>query len=134
MNIKFQKIESQGNKTVKCICCGKKLFRKKIFYQTLNPFNKDSNGNVKNVKTINAELDVKIAGWKKEDECCRKCEGMKLISEIHGYKVVICKFHETNEFIATCNELPYWSVFADTEQDTLKLATESLEILKENGG
>lgn len=55
--------------------CGKTRERTKLFYQTLNPFNRNVAGNVKTAGEIRTELIDEIAAWRKEPITCRQCDG-----------------------------------------------------------
>lgn len=71
----FEEIKHSAKKTCKCTVCGKRLVRSKTFMQTLNPFNKNPDGSLKDEYQIKDELAVKAAQWKLEDEICRNCDG-----------------------------------------------------------
>lgn len=69
----FQKVELYGEKTVKCSECGKRLRRRTTFFQTLNPYNKNADGQPKSRDEIYAELRVKREQWNKAPEQCQPC-------------------------------------------------------------
>jgi hypothetical protein len=50
-------------KTFTCRVCGKPGRRSKTFRQTLNPFNRNTAGQPKNVPEINAELKEAADNW-----------------------------------------------------------------------
>ena len=69
----FQKVERYVEKAVPCAGCGKRLRRKTTLRQTLSPFNKTEDGQVKTRQQILAELDVKAREWKAEPAWCQPC-------------------------------------------------------------
>ena len=75
MKYSFVKVEMTGIKNVNCSICGDRLKKQKKFYQTLNPFNKDKSGFVKNEKQIRLELQEEIKKWEKKPEICFHCRG-----------------------------------------------------------
>ena len=70
----FQKVPHQASKSVPCTVCGKKVRRQRTFFQTLNPFNKNADGQVKTVPEIVRELDEQAMSWQAEPETHPKCE------------------------------------------------------------
>jgi len=77
MKITFYEISRYGEKNCKCSKCGKKIKRKRKFYQTLNPWNKNKDGALKIKSEIELELSQSIKKWLNEPEICKKCEGEK---------------------------------------------------------
>jgi len=71
----FQEVSLQGSKSGVCSVCGKKATRKQKFFQTLNPYNKTADGEVKSASMIREELYEKIDEWKKEPVMHARCEG-----------------------------------------------------------
>lgn len=72
--VTFSKVSLADSKYVECAGgCGRKLRRKKTFYQTLNPFNLNKDGEKKTRAEIYAELREEIAEWKNQPETCRDC-------------------------------------------------------------
>ncbi len=69
----FQEVKLTGVKNVRCNMCSKKIRRQYTPFQTLSPFNKKKNGEVKTRNDIMAELKEKIEKWKKEEERCKAC-------------------------------------------------------------
>jgi hypothetical protein len=60
--INFQEVSITRVRVGRCDVCGKRCQKKKKFYQTLNPFNKNSDGTVKSRDEI--LLEVKLDGDK----------------------------------------------------------------------
>jgi hypothetical protein len=72
--IKYREVSLTGKKIVSCDGgCGKSLKRSKRFYQTLNPFNKLPNGDIKTPEDIYPELKATIQKWKNHPETCSFC-------------------------------------------------------------
>jgi len=71
---RFQEVKLTGRKTVNCPKCNKKLKRQRTFWQTLNPFNKNKDGEIKNSDNIYHELQAEIIKWQKAPELCSDCE------------------------------------------------------------
>ena len=71
--ITFNEVKLQAQKSGKCIVCGKRRRRSLIFRQTINPFNKKENGEVKRSEDIWPELYKDAAEWKQEPiNCCEE--------------------------------------------------------------
>ena len=62
----YQEVSIKGKKLGKCKC-GKRLSRKNTFTQTINPFNKNNDGEVKNRSEILVELQKEREEWMKEE-------------------------------------------------------------------
>jgi hypothetical protein len=75
--ITFPVVEVKPSKSGVCPVCSKKVSRKGSFFQTLNPFNTNTDGSQKTRQQILAELDVKVAAWKLEPVFHVKCEDLK---------------------------------------------------------
>jgi hypothetical protein len=74
MRVNFQEVKLFGDKTVKCCGgCGRRLKRTKKFCQTLNPFNKTTEGRIKEYDDIYPELKAELAEWKAQPERCSHC-------------------------------------------------------------
>ena len=72
--VTFDKVSTWPSKSGVCPVCGKKAVRKTEFYQTLNPFNTDINGNPKTPTQIRQELQVKVDEWKAKPVYHARCE------------------------------------------------------------
>lgn len=71
----FSAVTVKRVKKGKCSMCGVKCQVTKRFFQTLNPFNKNSAGLPKSASEIRAEETVKADAWKaREPLICRSCE------------------------------------------------------------
>jgi len=72
----FQVVKLQVKKSSKCQICGKRKTRQTTFSQTINPYNKNSNGSMKNCMEIHTELVAEANAWKKIPiECCEPAKG-----------------------------------------------------------
>lgn len=71
---RFERVPLTATKSVRCTVCGKKIRRQRTFEQTINPFNKTADGQVKTYKHIYPELEAKATAWKAEPETHAKCE------------------------------------------------------------
>ena len=69
----FDEVKMQGRKNSKC-ACGKRVTRQHTFSQTINPFNKNKDGEIKTRQEINEELRAEIEAWKQEPVLCTACE------------------------------------------------------------
>ena len=69
VTVKFDEVAVRAKKTFRCTC-GRRCVRSKKFYQTLNPFNKDSNGITKSHWVIEQELQKQATAWKQVVEPC----------------------------------------------------------------
>lgn len=70
----FQEVKLTVKATAPCGKCGKKCTRTKVFSQTLNPFNTNTDGTVKTRDQIMAELQPKAAQYRNETIYHVKCE------------------------------------------------------------
>lgn len=75
MRVTFNEVKIHSEKTIICNKCKKRLKRRKKFYQTLNPFNKNKEGLPKTAEEIKSELYIVEAKWRKETEKCSSCPG-----------------------------------------------------------
>ena len=72
--ITFQIIKRRGQKSGKCSVCGKRTSRAITFEQSINPWNKNANGDTKSISQIHDELVAKINAWKLEPVIHAGCE------------------------------------------------------------
>lgn len=75
MIITFEVVRLCGRKQVKCQNCGRRVTRSKEFSQTINPFNKNADGELKDRYEILAELRQARDEWRKQPELCSRCQG-----------------------------------------------------------
>lgn len=71
---RFQEITHQVTKSVPCTVCGKRVRRQRTFFQTINPFNKNAEGQVKTLPEIMRELVAEGTDWQAEPETHSKCQ------------------------------------------------------------
>jgi hypothetical protein len=65
----FQEVKRSAKRTMKCRTCGKRFTRSQTFMQTINPFNKNADGDVKSYAEIWRELGVEADAWRPDDRC-----------------------------------------------------------------
>ena len=63
MRVNFSEVSVQSKKSGKCAVCRKRMTKSMAFYQTVNPWNKDSSGNIKTKEAIYAELKQLADNW-----------------------------------------------------------------------
>ncbi len=70
-SITFQEVNLRAEKSGKCVNCGKRRKRARKFWQTINRFNKTSQGKIKTSFDIMPELQEEARAWKEEPiNCC----------------------------------------------------------------
>lgn len=70
----FDEVSLPAEKTVKCSGgCGRRLKRRRKFWQTLNPYNKNEKGIPKERQEIFNELVIQATEWRGESEICIHC-------------------------------------------------------------
>lgn len=62
--VRFQAVRVRRQLSGKCPVCGKRTSRSMTFEQTINPWNKNKDGNPKTYSEIIVELDEKANNWK----------------------------------------------------------------------
>lgn len=71
--VRFQEVRRTASRTVACIGCGKKLKRQRTFEQTINPFNRNGDGEVKSYAEIWKELGEECDAWQPHPQTCTAC-------------------------------------------------------------
>lgn len=71
---RFEKVPLTATKSVPCTICGKKVRRQRTFMQTINPFNKHTDGIPKSRVDILRELKAQADDWETAAETHPKCE------------------------------------------------------------
>jgi len=74
MRINFEEISIFGEKSGICTQCGKKASRKRKFWQTINPFNKNKDGSQKSKEDILKECINARDNWLREPVFHVKCK------------------------------------------------------------
>ena len=70
----FEEVKAWGEKSGKCVECGKRRTRKVTMTATVNPFNVDENGDPKDKWTIQKDLyRDKVGPWKERPIICKSC-------------------------------------------------------------
>jgi hypothetical protein len=72
--INFQEVRSWGERSGKCNVCGKHGKRSKTFTQTINLWNRNVKGEVKDYREIYDELTAERDKWAAEPFVHGKCE------------------------------------------------------------
>lgn len=70
----FEQIKHTATKHGKCSVCGKRTKRSKTFWQTVNPWNRMHDGEVKSHEMIEQQLTERSEAWKQEPVTCAQCE------------------------------------------------------------
>lgn len=68
----YDPIRTARTKSGACPACGKRTKRTQTFQQTLNPYNRNSNGEMKTVREILLELEQQANEWEpdfRHDRC-----------------------------------------------------------------
>ncbi len=76
--ITFQEIKNKKTLTGLCKVCKKKRTRTIDEKQTINPFNKNQDGTIKNYfevnKSVEENLEKRVKRFQEEEFICRKCK------------------------------------------------------------
>lgn len=72
--VQFEQIKVTAQKRFDCSRCGKQCQRTRSFAQTLNPFNKNADGTVKDRQTINIQIRDEAKAWLAAPGMCVVCE------------------------------------------------------------
>lgn len=75
MKITFDEVSRQSTRKGECSVCHKKRTVTRKFFQTINPFNKNAEGEVKGRSEIEKELSAQSVAWHNEPLVCKGCEG-----------------------------------------------------------
>ncbi len=70
----FNEVSTFGEKSGKCVVCGKTTKRREKFFQTLSPFNKNKEGDLKTREEIHDELQIERKDWLEKPLKHVKCE------------------------------------------------------------
>jgi hypothetical protein len=73
MHITFRQIKTIVKKSGKCPICGKRSTKQQTICNTVNPFNKDKDGNVKSPDQVYQDVKAEAANWK-PDFTCSTCK------------------------------------------------------------
>ena len=75
MKIRFQEVSLYGEKSGKCVVCGKRTKRSKKVTHTVNPFNKNEDGTIRTYDEVMERVSEEVKKWKQEPIYHVKCEG-----------------------------------------------------------
>jgi hypothetical protein len=71
---RFRELRHMEKRFIRCTSCRKRMTRQMTFTQTVNPFNKNADGEPASPAEIYANLRAEGAKWQPDDELCRTCE------------------------------------------------------------
>ena len=60
---RFKPIKAWREKLGKCPVCGKRVVRKATFEHTVNPFNKNKDGNIKSDSEVRQDVNAEADRW-----------------------------------------------------------------------
>jgi hypothetical protein len=66
---RFREVKRSAQRRLKCRSCGKRFSRSRTFTQTINPFNKNADGDPKTYAEIWKELGIEAEVWQPADLC-----------------------------------------------------------------
>jgi transcriptional regulator NrdR family protein len=78
----FEEITRKVTRRVPCRVCGVKLTRSETLSQTVNPFNKDDDGNPKTEQQIVAELKTQAETWHPWNDIHEKCIATEVAAKL----------------------------------------------------
>lgn len=82
MTIYFEEVRAYRRKSGKCTVCGKPCTLQRNFYHTINPFNKDENGKIKDRSQVAKEVQGEATEWANLPIIHNKCQ--PLTNQIHS--------------------------------------------------
>jgi hypothetical protein len=71
---RYERVERRDYKRGRCVACGKTAERSQTFQQTINPFNKNSDGAVKTRDDIWTEISAEARAWLAQPVFHARCE------------------------------------------------------------
>lgn len=74
--VKFKVMKATARRTVKCKC-GKTATRSKTFECTINPFNRNEDGSVKNAAEVQRQAQEQADKWQPPAYVCTQCSEPK---------------------------------------------------------
>lgn len=69
----YEVVKLGASKSCKCSVCGKSMKRSRSFEGTINPFNRNADGSVRNREQILEGLKLEAKAWEGEAETHEKC-------------------------------------------------------------
>ena len=72
--IRFRPIRTRRTRTGKCPVCGKSVSRTRTFEHTVNPFNRNSDGSIRNPMEVSERVHAETDAWE-PDFTHAKCRG-----------------------------------------------------------
>lgn len=75
MRVNFPVVKAVATRNMQCERgCGRKTTRQKTFECTINPFNKNADGTVKNESEVRAQAQAKADAWRPAPYICKTCK------------------------------------------------------------
>lgn len=74
MRFDFNEVSIRTEKKCSCVQCGKRLTRRKKFFQTLSPWNKNADGTVRTRTEVMQIIQKEAADWRLIPEMCKACK------------------------------------------------------------
>lgn len=74
MRFEFDKVTVRAAKSGACVSCGKKTRRTKTFWGTVNPFNRDESGKIRDRDDVRKRLEAERDEWVSLPTVCASCE------------------------------------------------------------
>lgn len=71
--VNFEVVSRSVSKNGKCYC-GKRRVRSTTIENTINPFNKNKNGEIKSYEEVEADVQREAKEWCNEPITCDKCK------------------------------------------------------------
>ena len=71
--VRFERVPVTAVKTVRCTGCGKRLRRQRTFEMTLNPWNRNAQGQPRTRQEILDALQAQADEWQGRPETCARC-------------------------------------------------------------
>ena len=73
MRVYFEPVVCHGQKSGKCVVCGKRAVLKEKFEHTINPFSKNKDGTMKSREQVWQDVLAEKRAWEKEPIVHKKC-------------------------------------------------------------
>lgn len=70
---RFEVVKQRATKYLPCPVCGKKVRRERTFEKTINPFNRNADGQVKTRTEVREDVRAEALAWQHQPEPHQKC-------------------------------------------------------------
>lgn len=61
--VRFQEVQTYRKISGKCPVCSKRVMRTRTFTHTINPFNKNKDGSIKDGKQVRIDIEAEADKW-----------------------------------------------------------------------